>query len=171
MKYNSIDIFCHVVDNFGDIGVVYRFAREFHKSNPKVTVRVFVDDLSAFAQINPQIDKSLNTQTIDSLTYINTRSLTSELFMSTRIGDVLIEAFGCEIPDFIMERAYYESILLINLEYLSAEDWVEGYHLQESLLPKGTLKKVFYMPGFTKTTVQSDNRILNSKQAGFSGVK
>lgn len=152
MKYNSIDIFCHVVDNYGDIGVVYRFAREFQKNSPDVTVRVFVDDLGAFAQINPQIDKSRNTQTIDSITYLNTNSLTSDSEECSRIGDILIEAFACEIPDFIMERAYFESKLLINLEYLSAEKWVEGYHLKESLLPKGTLKKVFYMPGFIKET-------------------
>jgi uncharacterized repeat protein (TIGR03837 family) len=152
MKYTSIDIFCHVVDNFGDIGVVYRFAREFQRNSPEVTIRVFVDDLGAFAQINQQIDKSRNTQTIDSITYLNTNSLTADSFRNSGIGDVLIEAFACEIPEFIMERAYFESKLLINLEYLSAEEWVEGYHLKESLLPKGTLKKFFYMPGFTKTT-------------------
>ncbi len=78
---------------------------------------------------------------------------------------MIFEAFGCEIPDFIMKKAYYQSKILINLEYLSAEEWVEGYHLKESLLPEGNLKKYFYMPGFTEKTggvIINSNTIINS---------
>ena len=28
MKVDSIDIFCEIIDNFGDIGVVYRISKE-----------------------------------------------------------------------------------------------------------------------------------------------
>ena len=49
-----------------------------------------------------------------------------------------------------MEIAYDNSELLINLEYLSAEDWIEDFHLQSSPLGRGKLKKVFFMPGFTE---------------------
>ncbi|MBN1761360.1 MAG: elongation factor P maturation arginine rhamnosyltransferase EarP [Chitinispirillaceae bacterium] len=28
MHFSSIDTFCHVIDNFGDTGTVYRFASE-----------------------------------------------------------------------------------------------------------------------------------------------
>ena len=46
-----------------------------------------------------------------------------------------------------MEIAYENSELLINLEYLSAEDWIEDFHLQSSPLGKGKLKKVFCFLG------------------------
>ena len=42
-----------------------------------------------------------------------------------------------------MDVAVFKSKIIINLEYLSAEDWVEGYHLKESLLNKGTAKNSF----------------------------
>ena len=51
-----------------------------------------------------------------------------------------------------MEKAYISSDLLINLEYLSAEDWIEDFHLQSSPIGKGKLKKIFFMPGFTEKT-------------------
>ena len=51
-----------------------------------------------------------------------------------------------------MDVAVFKSKIIINLEYLSAEDWVEGYHLKESLLNKGTAKKFFFMPGLTTST-------------------
>ena len=31
MKVNSIDIFCEIIDNFGDIGVVYRISKKSFK--------------------------------------------------------------------------------------------------------------------------------------------
>jgi uncharacterized repeat protein (TIGR03837 family) len=152
MRFSTIDIFCQVVDNFGDIGVVYRFAREFHIKMPDITIRVFVDDMTTFATINPQIKSDLAIQTVDSITYINSQTLCDNFVNQYGIAEVLVEAFACEIPQYIMEEAYFKSLLLINLEYLSAEPWVEEYHLKESLLPKGTLKKFFFMPGFTQQT-------------------
>lgn len=165
MIFHSIDIFCHIIDNFGDIGVVYRFAREFLIKNPSTTIRVFLDDLDTFSKINFKIDKSIYIQTIDSITYIDWKSLTPEFIDKYGISEVIIEAFGCEIPDFFMKKAYYQSKILINLEYLSAEEWVEGYHLKESLLPEGSLKKYFYMPGFTEKTggiILNSNAVTNS---------
>lgn len=32
---DSIDIFCDVIDNYGDVGVTYRLAREFSKIYPE----------------------------------------------------------------------------------------------------------------------------------------
>ncbi|MFR1676322.1 MAG: elongation factor P maturation arginine rhamnosyltransferase EarP, partial [Fusobacterium sp.] len=56
------------------------------------------------------------------------------------------------IPEEYMNVAYNNSDLILNLEYLSAEDWVEDFHLQESILGKGKLRKFFFMPGFTEKT-------------------
>jgi uncharacterized repeat protein (TIGR03837 family) len=152
MTFKSIDIFCHVIDNFGDIGVAYRFAKEFKKKNPYCSTRLFVDNMEILGQICPFINASKAVQEYESITYINSLNIDKEFVERQGVADVLVEMFACEIPEIVMDNAFTKSKLLINLDYLSAEDWVEGYHLKESLLPKGTLKKYFFMPGITINT-------------------
>ncbi len=68
-------------------------------------------------------------------------------------GDVVIEAFGCELPPFVVDRmaAMNTPPVWINLEYLSAEPFVERSH--RVLSPqRGGLRKWFFYPGFTPHT-------------------
>jgi uncharacterized repeat protein (TIGR03837 family) len=161
MHYRSLDIFCHVVDNFGDIGFVFRFAREFHAANSTVSVRVFVDDMKVLQAIKPAIDPSLRRQSHDEIEYISYAALTVDFVHRLDPADVLVEAFACHIPDLVLQAAESRPRVIINLEHLSAEAWVEGYHLRPSLLSSENLKKYFYMPGFTVATggVIIDHRI------------
>jgi uncharacterized repeat protein (TIGR03837 family) len=77
-------------------------------------------------------------------------------------ADVWVEGFGCEIaPEFIASYAYStgasglnrpKSPVWINLEYLSAESYVERVHGLPSPVMSGPAKcwtKYFYYPGFT----------------------
>ncbi|MGL5542305.1 MAG: elongation factor P maturation arginine rhamnosyltransferase EarP, partial [Fusobacteriaceae bacterium] len=41
-----MDIFCQVIDNFGDVGVVYRLANQLKK---KYRIRIFIDSLKELA--------------------------------------------------------------------------------------------------------------------------
>ncbi|HEX2955438.1 MAG TPA: elongation factor P maturation arginine rhamnosyltransferase EarP [Chitinispirillaceae bacterium] len=152
MTFSKIDIFCHVVDNFGDIGVVYRFARALKASFPDVTLRVFVDDLATFKVICSPIDLDKTVQEHESIIWIDSSLLDEPLVTQLGTAELVFETFACEIPPVYMKHAYYESTLLINLEHLSAEEWIEGYHCKESLLPEGTLRKFYFMPGFTENT-------------------
>lgn len=152
MIFKSIDIFCSIIDNFGDIGVAYRFAKEFKNKNPHCRTRLFVDKMEVFRGICHFIDTSKAVQEHESITYVNSSVVDRDFVEKDGVADVLVEMFACEIPEIVMDHAFTKSKLLINLEYLSAEDWVEGYHLKESLLPRGTLKKYFFMPGFTTNT-------------------
>ncbi len=148
MELKTLDIFCEIIDNYGDIGVVYRTAKELQKIFPNSKVRVFLNRLEEFKKINSQV-VDLPFQIIDNIDYI-TFDYVKENFVELSTSQVIIEAFGCKIPDEYMEIAYENSELLINLEYLSAEDWIEDFHLQSSPLGRGKLKKVFFMPGFTE---------------------
>lgn len=148
MELKTLDIFCEIIDNYGDIGVVYRTAKELQKIFPSSKVRVFLNRLEEFKKINSQVVES-PFQTIDDIDYI-TFDYVKENSMELSTSQVIIEAFGCKIPEEYMEIAYENSDLLINLEYLSAEDWIEDFHLQSSPLGRGKLKKVFFMPGFTE---------------------
>ena len=148
MELKTLDIFCEIIDNYGDIGVVYRTAKELQKIFPESKIRVFLNRLDEFKKINSQVI-DLPSQNIDGIEYITFDYLRDNA-NKLLTAQVIIEAFGCQIPEEYMEIAYDNSELLINLEYLSAEDWIEDFHLQSSPLGRGKLKKVFFMPGFTE---------------------
>jgi uncharacterized repeat protein (TIGR03837 family) len=154
MRFSSLDIFCHVVDNFGDIGFVYRFAKEFRARHASCRLRVFCDDLAPLSLILPGIDGKKPVQELNGITYIDSVRLNKDDLLN-QIGpaDVVVEAFGCDIPVMYQKQLLPHARLWVNLEHLSAEPWVDGYHLRPSLQAEGSgVKKYFFMPGFTEKT-------------------
>ena len=154
MANQQWDIFCKVIDNFGDIGVCWRLAADLAARGQRV--RLWVDDASALAWMAPA--GCMGVQVLTWTDLLDTSCLDST------VCDVLIEAFGCEIaPEFIAScaRIYsanatnYPKPLWINLEYLSAEPYVARSHGLTSLVnggPAAGWRKVFYYPGFTPGT-------------------
>ena len=69
-------------------------------------------------------------------------------------ADVVIEAFGCELPDSYLAAMMRRTVapVWINLEYLSAEAWVEDCHRLPSLRTRCAIDKYFFFPGFTSRT-------------------
>ena len=57
----SLAIFCKVVDNYGDIGICWRLARQLSGEHG-VAVTLWVDDLSSFRRICPEIDVTAPVQ-------------------------------------------------------------------------------------------------------------
>jgi uncharacterized repeat protein (TIGR03837 family) len=143
------EIFCQVVDNFGDIGVCWRLARELARREG-TPARLWVDDWTAFARLCPQAGALPGGGFIDG---VEVRPWTQP-FASVIPGEVVIEAFACTLPPTHLD-AMAEQIprpLWINLEYLSAEDWVAGCHGLASPHPQRALLKHFFFPGFDETT-------------------
>lgn len=142
------DIFCCVVDNYGDIGVTWRLARQL-VAEQGLAVRLWVDDLSAFVRLCPEADAGAQQQVREGVEVC--RWLAE--WPPVEVADVVIGAFGCQIPlPYIEAMAEREHpALWLNLEYLSAEDWVEGCHGLPSPQSNG-LRKVFFFPGFTERT-------------------
>lgn len=139
----QIDIFCQVVDNYGDIGVSWRLAQQLSQH---VQVRLFVNNLNAFASIESRIQTLLPQQ------QVNEVNICSWQYASTcRPAAIVIEAFGCELPKAYQAKMPNQTELWLNLEYLSAEAWVEDLHLMPSPQPNG-ISKYFYFPGFTLKT-------------------
>ncbi len=167
MRFSSIDIFCCVVDNFGDAGVVYRFAKEFLLAHPYCRIRVFCDDLKPLASMRPGIDPAMGIQECGGIVYADSAKLDAFVVKNFEPADVVIEAFGCDIPDSYDRLLLPRANAWINLEYLSAEPWTTGYHMQQSMLGKEGPKKYFYMPGFTEDTggVIIDSDLENVKHA------
>lgn len=166
MKVNSIDIFCEIIDNFGDIGVVYRVSKELKKIFQNVRIRIVLNRLEEFEAINKRV-KDVDYQEIDGLIYITEKYLEDNID-SFGTADIFIEAFGCNVFEGYIKKAKESSKLWINLEYLSGEKWIEDFHLQESLIDSKTLKKIFYMPGFSEKSggVIIDSSFLERKEYG-----
>jgi uncharacterized repeat protein (TIGR03837 family) len=141
------DIFCRVVDNFGDVGVAWRLARQVAHEHRK-DVRLWVDDLTVLAKLRPEIDVAYDSQRLEGVEVVRVR----EPFVADEIADVVVETFGCDPPDtYVLAMAAREPRpRWINLEYLSAEDWVEGSHALPSPNPRLPLVKHFFFPGFTR---------------------
>ncbi|WP_114810397.1 elongation factor P maturation arginine rhamnosyltransferase EarP [Paraburkholderia kururiensis] len=143
----ACDIFCAVIDNFGDIGVSWRLARQLaHEHGWQV--RVFVDDLHAFHKLCPALALDKARQTVDGIVveHWHTPAHAGDVL---EIADVVIEAFACELPPvYVAAMARRErKPVWLNLEYLSAEDWVADFHLRPSPHPRYALTKTFFFPG------------------------
>lgn len=143
------DIFCKVVDNFGDIGVTWRLARGFARDH-RLAVRLWVDDWEAFSRLCPRARGLPGRVEIDGIEVRQWR----EPFPDVAPAANVIEAFGCELPPgYVAAMAAADAKLRwINLEYLSAESWVTGCHGLSSPHPRLPLLKHFFFPGFVAGT-------------------
>jgi uncharacterized repeat protein (TIGR03837 family) len=143
------DIFVRIVDNYGDAGVCWRLARQLTAEHAQ-DVTLWQDDLRALARIAPGIDPERDLQQAAGVTVRRW----AEPFAQTPPADIVIEAFGCGLPESYvaaMARAPTAPVWLI-LEYLSAETWVEGVHGLPSPHPRLPLPRRFWFPGFTART-------------------
>ncbi|PRA58905.1 MULTISPECIES: elongation factor P maturation arginine rhamnosyltransferase EarP [Pseudomonas] len=138
------DIFCTVVDNYGDIGVTWRLARQL-VAEQSCVVRLWVDDLRAFERMCPELDITRDQQWQQG---VEVRHWSSD-WQPTPAADVVIAAFACQLPSAYMDAmaARERTPLWMNLDYLSAEDWVVGCHGLPSVKFK-QVQKYFFFPGF-----------------------
>lgn len=137
------DVFCRVIDNFGDVGVCWRLARDL--AGRGQTVRLWLDDRSALAWMGPGGAPGVEVRDWP------------ETLGDEQPSDVVIEAFGCELPEAFLQRMAQrrQAPVWINLEYLSAEPYVERSHRLRSPQfsgPAAGLDKWFFYPGFTTRT-------------------
>ncbi|MGK5079023.1 elongation factor P maturation arginine rhamnosyltransferase EarP [Janthinobacterium sp. HLX7-2] len=146
----SLAIFCKVVDNYGDIGICWRLARQLHGEHG-VAVTLWVDELPSFKRICPGIDVSAEVQQASGVTVRHWRDQDG-VFAPADIADIVIEFFACDIPPgYIAAMAQCAPHpAWLNLEGLTAEEWVEGCHALPS--PRHGMTKHFFFPGFTRKT-------------------
>lgn len=142
------DLFCRVIDNFGDIGVCWRLAAQLGALGHRV--RLWTDDASALAWMAPQ-----GAQGVEVLPWPAGP-------VATLPCHVLVEAFGCDVPEGFLAglpppaaHGQAQRPIWINLEYLSAEGYVERSHRLPSPLfsgPGAGRTRWFFYPGFTERT-------------------
>jgi uncharacterized repeat protein (TIGR03837 family) len=137
------DLFCRVVDNFGDLGVCWRLAADLAARGERV--RLWIDDATALAWMAPEGAGGVEVRPWP------------QGNVDVEPGEVVVETFGCDPPPAFVARmaARRPAPVWINLEYLSAEPYVERSHGLPSPQPGGPgkgLLKWFYYPGFTART-------------------
>lgn len=160
------DIFCHVIDNLGDVGVCWRLAtqladrlkgqRRGAAGSARTAVRLWIDDASALAWMAPAGHPGVSVRPWH------------EAHTQETWGEGVLEAFGCELPGTVLQALAASSHssgspdrpaggarTCINLEYLSAEPYVARSHQLPSPVLSGPgrgLVKHFFYPGFTPGT-------------------
>jgi uncharacterized repeat protein (TIGR03837 family) len=140
------DIFCTVIDNFGDIATCWRLARLLTHEHGQA-VRLWIDDLATMQRLVPATRLELAGQRIDG---IEVRHWCPD-FPPVQPAAVVIEAFGCTLPEGYVAAMRKLRPLWINLEYFSAEDWVAGCHGLPSMQRDGQVK-YFFFPGIQPGT-------------------
>ncbi len=185
---NKILILCKVVDNFGDIGVVYRLAKTLCDSRPDLELTLVVSNLKTFSSIAGGINPDKKIQFINykdsTWTVVDWdcphENLTEELLKSIKETSIILECFQCGRPDFLekilFDDDFTKTVQILNIDYLTAEDYADDFHLLKSGTRKTNIKKRFFMPGFTKNTgglviSKCEKEIFNRKKEMFFSEK
>ena len=142
------DIYCAVIDNYGDVGVCWRLARHLAAANQ--TVRLFIDDATALQWMASAAERA----------NITTLAWPPDISGAERdpqtCSDVVIEAFGCRLPPSTEAAiAASKQCTWINLEYLTAQPYATAAHGLPSPVMSGPAAgriKWFFYPGFTAGT-------------------
>ena len=146
---HSVDIFCRVIDNFGDAGVCWRLARALARAG--LSVRLWMDDLHRLQRLRPDMNTALPRQSLDGFTLLRWDDASPEGYQP---ADLVIEAFACRMPDPMLDAlaAAVPRPAWINLDYLTAERWAKDSHGLPSPHPRLPLTQYFYFPGFESGT-------------------
>jgi uncharacterized repeat protein (TIGR03837 family) len=145
----SWDVFCRVVDNFGDAAVCWRLARALATlpgvQNRGLT-RLWIDDLAVLQALQPAVAPGRERQSVDGVEVCHW--VEGAAFGAP--ADVAVDAFGAGLPETYASAmaARHPSSLWIVLEYLSAEPWVDAHHGLPSPHPRLPLERYFFFPGF-----------------------
>lgn len=144
-NYISTDIFCNVIDNYGDIGFCWRLAKNL-TIRYNWNVSLLVNNLISFSKIEKNIDIRRDCQIIDKIKIF---SWNEKELLNIKPAKIIISAFSCNLPNIYKNNINKLYSIWINLEYLHTEQWIDDYHLLPSY-NNLFMKKFFFFPGFSK---------------------
>ncbi len=149
----SCDIFCRVIDNYGDAGIAWRLAQSLQRE-ALFCVRLIIDDLATLNKLVPQIDPRLTVQTAEKICITR---WDADFEKNAEPADCVIEAFSCFLPPAYEKRIADrvnagKRVSVVALDYLCAEPFAEDFHGLPSPHPKYGYPKTFFFPGFSQKT-------------------
>lgn len=139
------DVFCRVVDNYGDAAVCWRLAQQLASARGGA-VRIWIDNLEVLHALFPEVAPGKSRQRVAG---VEVCAWTQDADFEAP-ADVVVDGFGGGLPERYLEAMAGRSPrpLWITLEYLSAESWVAGHHGLPSRHPRLALERYFFFPGF-----------------------
>lgn len=153
-------VFCAAIDNYGDMGVCWRLAQQLHREHG-TRVAIWVDDWDALCRFLAPLhcagQEPMLCEGVTLRHWHPEHEFEPHAEALVAATDVLVEAFACTLPEAVRTALANTPAppLWLNLEYLSAEDWVPGCHGLSSLYGTGgarTLRRYFFFPGFVAGT-------------------
>jgi len=163
-------IFCKVVDNFGDIGVCWRLARQLAQEQGHV-IALYVDDLASFARLEPEVNTHLPEQTLFGIQIIRWHE---PFHVPQPLPNLVIETFSCRLPEALVAALANADPVprWVNLEHLTAEDWAISSHGLISVHPTTGLKREFHIPGFAPASggLLREGALLHERDAFMADV-
>lgn len=154
---SNITLLCKVVDNYGDIGFVYRLARALTSLKPELKLRIVTDNLASFAFLAPGLAVHLPVQQYNGWTVFdwNAAGVCTSSFSAEQPRTIL-ECFQCGYPEWLETLLFTakcsDTVQVINIDYLTAEQYADDFHCLASLTRSEAVRKVNFMPGFTQQT-------------------
>jgi uncharacterized repeat protein (TIGR03837 family) len=143
-------LLCKVIDFFGDVGVAWRIAKQL-QVDFNVEVHLLIDDLVTCQRLIPSINPSLKKQTIERIA-IHQCDFEEHSESLPLPPAFVFNLFNIDLPHTYKNLIRREKSKYIVIEYLSAEPWVDNFHLKPSIDPESGLIKTFFYPGFTNQT-------------------
>jgi uncharacterized repeat protein (TIGR03837 family) len=140
------DIFCRVVDNLGDAAICWRLARQL-ANEYSLAVRLWIDQPQALSRLVPGARPGQMQDRVSIECWRDDDPRLS-LTRSEQLADVVIAGFECELPAGYRHAMTSRRPVWINLDYLSAQAWVDTHHGLPSPKSDG-LTEYFFFPGFT----------------------
>jgi len=140
------DVFCRVVDNLGDAAICWRLARQL-ANEYSLAVRLWIDQPQVLSRLVPDARPG---QVQDRVSIECWRDDDPRLSLTEpeQLADVVIAGFACELPAGYRHAMTSRRPVWINLDYLSAQDWVDSHHGLPSPKSDGLIES-FFFPGFT----------------------
>lgn len=151
------NIFCKVLDNYGDMGICWRLSQQL-KQQYELEIRLWIDNLKAFKHLAPEIDPNLSLQIHSDIIILDWHNPGVNVLNTPSSSlELIIEGFACGIPasywhKLVHNCTHNRAPTWISLEYLSAERWVTKFHLQPSIHPLLGVKSLVIFPGFNHQT-------------------
>lgn len=164
------DIFCRIVDHFGDAGVCWRLARQLATEHAQ-QVRLWIDEPGTLTRLVPGALPGELVDGVRILRWPDDGRAEAAPADGGEVADVVIGAFQCEPPAAYRDAMRVRRPLWIELEYLSAESWVASCHGLPSPKPDGLVEH-FFFPGFDSGTGGLlRERGLQAERAAFGAAR
>lgn len=157
-----IEIFCKVIDYFGDAGFAWRLSRLLHSENDARVV-LWIDDIACLATFAPGVVTGLDYQVVDGIVVGKWCCADQGLIFESAFQagleskfepQLVLGLFGADPSELSLRRFEAQACppRWLHIDYLSAEPWADALNGLPSPPPRSTLQRYFLVPGFTFAT-------------------